>query len=98
MTLFNTYPAAGALKLPSALDRKTPSCSSSSTGILMSITTGLCLIFIFILLISLSYAAENAWRRQGEKQSAVFVTLSWNDAWARAQRWTTDYSGYLHAM
>ncbi|KAJ7857954.1 hypothetical protein B0H14DRAFT_3447653 [Mycena olivaceomarginata] len=40
-----------------------------------------------------SYAAENAWRHQGEKKSAVFVTLSWNDAWARAQRWTTDYSG-----
>ncbi|KAJ7830493.1 hypothetical protein B0H14DRAFT_3464739 [Mycena olivaceomarginata] len=27
-----------------------------------------------------SYAAENAWQHQGEKRSAVFVTMSWNDA------------------
>ncbi|KAJ7798450.1 hypothetical protein B0H14DRAFT_2617875 [Mycena olivaceomarginata] len=44
-----------------------------------------------------SYAAENAWTHQGERKSAVLVTLSWNDAWARAQHWTTNYSGYLHA-
>jgi hypothetical protein len=50
------------------------------------------------LLTSLSYAAENAWQHQGEKRSAVFVTMSWNDAWVRAQRWTTDYSEHLHAM
>ncbi|KAJ7674280.1 hypothetical protein B0H14DRAFT_3537469 [Mycena olivaceomarginata] len=46
---------------------------------------------------SFIYAAENAWRHQGKKKSAVFVTLSWNDAWARTQRWTTDYSGDCHA-
>ncbi|KAJ7826468.1 hypothetical protein B0H14DRAFT_3467645 [Mycena olivaceomarginata] len=45
-----------------------------------------------------SYAAENAWQHQGEKRSAVFVTMSWNDAWVRAQRWPTDYSEHLHAM
>jgi hypothetical protein len=98
MTLFNIYPAAGASKPPSALDQKTPSCFSSLTGILMYIMIGWCLIFCFISLTSLSYAAENAWRHQGKKKSAVFVTLSWNDAWARAQRWTTDYSGDWHAM
>ncbi|KAJ7862671.1 hypothetical protein B0H14DRAFT_3444609 [Mycena olivaceomarginata] len=78
-TLFNTYPAAGASKPPSASDLKIPSCSLSLTGILI-------------------YTAKNAWQHQGEKRSAVFVTMSWNDAWGRAQRWTTDYSEYLHAM
>ncbi|KAJ7724703.1 hypothetical protein B0H14DRAFT_3519521 [Mycena olivaceomarginata] len=72
-------PLPGLRKPPSALDQKTLSCFSSSTGTLI-------------------YAAENAWRHQGKKKSAVFVTLSWNDAWVRAQRWTTDYSGDWHAM
>ncbi|KAJ7847586.1 hypothetical protein B0H14DRAFT_3675411 [Mycena olivaceomarginata] len=44
-----------------------------------------------------SYAAENAWRRQGVQTNAMFVTLSWNDAWARAQGWPLNYNEYLLA-
>ncbi|KAJ7869701.1 hypothetical protein B0H14DRAFT_2726881, partial [Mycena olivaceomarginata] len=74
----STSPAAAASKQPLDLEQKTLSSFLSSTGTRTSITTG-------------SYAAENAWRRQGVQTNAVFVTLSWNDAWARAQGWPSEY-------
>ncbi|KAJ7864214.1 hypothetical protein B0H14DRAFT_2736461, partial [Mycena olivaceomarginata] len=93
--LSSTSRAAEALKLPSDLEQKSLSSFLSSTGTRRSITTGSYFIVHFHHLTSPSYAAENAWRRQGVQTNAVFVTLSWNDAWARAQGWPSNYTEYL---
>ncbi|KAJ7766268.1 hypothetical protein B0H14DRAFT_2969701, partial [Mycena olivaceomarginata] len=91
----STSPAAAASKQPLDLEQKTLSSFLSSTGTRRSIMTGLYLIFHFHHLTSPSYAAENAWRRQGVQTNGIFVTLSWNDAWARAQGWPSTNTEYL---
>ncbi|KAJ7832530.1 hypothetical protein B0H14DRAFT_3463316 [Mycena olivaceomarginata] len=43
-------------------------------------------------------AAESAWRQQGLSTNAVFTTLSWDAAWARAQAWPSSYTVHSPSM
>ncbi|KAJ7849712.1 hypothetical protein B0H14DRAFT_3452404 [Mycena olivaceomarginata] len=45
-----------------------------------------------------SCAAESAWRRQSLPSNAIFTTLSWDAAWARAQAWPSSFTVYPPSM